>query len=142
LRNKLIRNLNARYVFVLASLAVLSVTSYLILGQVIDRQESSAATINIAGRQRIALLGVELDRLREGPERRAVRERYGEALSRLAEEHRALIDGDPGLGVQPPQSEALRALYFGPEAFVDRDMREFVARARNLLALHGDRAPR
>jgi nitrate/nitrite-specific signal transduction histidine kinase len=122
LQNKLIRNLNARYVFVLASLAVLSVTSYLILGQVIDRQDSSAATINIAGRQRIALLGVELDRLREGPERRAVRERYGEALSRLAEEH--------------------RALYFGPEAFVDRDMREFVARARNLLALHGDRAPR
>lgn len=140
------RGLTLRYGLVLVGIALLALGSHLLLSDITEREGSSAAEINIAGRQRmliqrIALLGMELDRLPENQLRKDIRKAYVEAVEQLEQAHRILIGGDPALGIEPPASSALQSLYFGPRAHIDRDLAVFIQQARHLLSEHEERTP-
>ncbi|MEO5337142.1 MAG: PAS domain S-box protein [Magnetospirillum sp. WYHS-4] len=144
--NPIIRGMTIRYGLVLFGLALLTFGSHLLLANILDSERTSAAELNLAGRQRmlsqrIGLLGMELDRLSEGPLRAAVRAEYRQALDQMDRSHRILVQGDPTLGILPPRTEALHTLYFGPRRFLDRDVVSFLDQARQLFEEHAVGVP-
>ncbi|MBI4969185.1 MAG: PAS domain S-box protein [Rhodospirillales bacterium] len=144
--NPLVRNLIYRYLAVMAFLLLMVVVSRLLLDRVLSIEQTSSAEANVAGQQRmllhrISLFGMELDRLEEGPLRVKVRAEVERAIQRMEANHRALIEGDPERTILPLRTDSMRALYYGPTAQIDRDLKATLERARDLLAEHGPSAP-
>jgi len=139
-RKNAIGNIGTRFKVVLFLLAALSITSYAIQEFFIVGQTSSATEINVAGRQRmlsqrISLLATRLTPLAESldeEEAWALRQKFINAVNLMEKSHEALTEGDPLQGIQPLSSKMLRAMYFGPELHLDRDVRAYISLARPL----------
>ncbi|MCW9034726.1 MAG: ATP-binding protein [Rhodospirillales bacterium] len=135
-----VKGLTFRYIAVLIGLASLAVASNLVFKQFIDKQKTDAAEINIAGRQRmlsqrIMLLGLELDRLKESRERAWIRQEYTATIDKMARSHHALVSGNKVWGFSPP-SETIKAMYFGEKFNVNARVEAYIKDAKALLTLH------
>jgi PAS domain S-box-containing protein/hemerythrin-like metal-binding protein len=140
-----LKGLRTRYIFVLGVVGALSLCSYLLLGMILQQQDSGAAEINLAGRQRMLSQRIELlqARFNETKSTDAGAKKLLE-LSSIVDlmemTHIGLTTGDPKRGLSAPQSQALKGLYFGPDLFVDREVRNFIDVMRIFIQAAGSGA--
>jgi len=130
--------LGARLKIVLGILAALAISGFIVLQIFIQGQRYGAAEVNLSGQQRmlsqrIVALTLKLTPGKDDTENQVTLEHLGTAVETMAASHRSLTQGDPELGLSAPNSEALRALYFGPEKSVDADVKAFLTTAKELL---------
>ncbi|HLO76053.1 MAG TPA: diguanylate cyclase [Magnetospirillum sp.] len=137
---KITRELTVRYVAVLAVLGGLAVASFLGLARILMDAESGTTLVNVAGRQRaliqkVAFLGTRLSvPPGAGPARADMEKAFVDAVNQLESSHAGLLAGLPELRSPRPPSEEVMALYFGPDAAVDAELRTFAAHARAIAA--------
>jgi len=123
-------------------LSLLIVGSFYGLNVSIKAEDTSAAQINISGRQR--MLTQQIAHLSQqlviSPDKRTqYRKQLLAALDLMEKSHRALIKGDPAMGLYDQPSSDLRAMYFEAPLQVDRQVQEFL-KAGRALAAAGDAA--
>ena len=128
-------NLRHRYLAVLTVVGLISVGGFALLESLILSQETAAREINLAGRQRmlsqrIAFLKSHLGHAHSKKEKSRTVKDLSDSLDLLEKTHAALSKGDVERGLRPPQSDALRELYFGSPGSLDTQVRAFLEDAR------------
>ena len=137
------RALTWRYAIALTLVAMLSTAAWISLDLVISEQKSTAAVVNVSGRQRMlsqrtALFSNLLVDARR-TERPAIRAKLQEAIDLFDASHRGLTQGDQSMGLPGSLSPKVRAMYYeGPQA-LDTQVRDYIRAVREMLALD-DRA--
>jgi PAS domain S-box-containing protein len=119
-------------------LALVALTGFWAQKKMTSTQTTTAAEINVAGRQRmlsqrLALLGLRLDTSRKGPIHQKLREEYTTALTRMELQHEALTKGSKNLGISPPRTDVMRKLYFEAPMLLDEAVRNYISSAKELL---------
>ncbi|MEM6640848.1 MAG: diguanylate cyclase [Pseudomonadota bacterium] len=133
-RKQLIQWLSAGYVFALLVVGSVAGTAHILTGHVIDAQSTSAAVVNVSGRQRmlsqrIALLAYDWQ---DGKDADAFR-KLDAAVDLFATSHEQLVGRTPSDFEDNP-SEAIRAVYFDPPHNLDQRSKQLVERTRAVLA--------
>lgn len=133
-----LKSFGLRYRIVLILLAALAFGSYYILENLIDSQRTNAADINIAGRQRmlsqrIGFLFSQLENAKSVEFRKTLSQLLVQAIETMEKSHNRLIRniGEPRL--EGEISSSIMSYYFGPRAFLDRDVTAYLERARSYL---------
>ena len=132
-------SLTSKYLFALGVLAILSLASYSILKENIRAQKSSAAIVNVSGRQRmlsqrIALLSLRLINAEGGSEREKLRQELKGIAELMEKSHNALINGEPAMNLPGKPSSEVKAMYFSSPLFLDRQVRRYLSQARSLIS--------
>ncbi|MDD5296459.1 MAG: diguanylate cyclase [Rhodocyclaceae bacterium] len=131
------RALTWRYVIALTLVATLATAAWISLHLVISAQKSTAAVVNVSGRQRMlsqrtALFSSLL--VNAPPEGRpALRRQLREAADLMQHSHLGLIHGDPELGLPSTLSDTVHAMYFDRQKGVDRLVGEYLKAVYALL---------
>ncbi len=131
------RALTWRYVVALTLIASLATTAWISLRLVIAQQESTAAIVNVSGRQRMlsqrtALFATLLARA-PAEKRAGIRQQLQEAADLMERSHLGLTRGDAELGLPPTMSATVRGLYFDGPNGVDHQVRDYLAAVKSLL---------
>jgi|GEM_PF-1170051 len=135
------RRLTYGYMMALTLLAVLTLSSALILSNLVMRQSDAAAVINRAGEQRmlsqrIAALVVDASGLEGAAKQQSLRDLEA-AAARMRASHEVLAVGDHA---PARRTAALEALYFGGSAPLDGTVRHFLAQVDSVsLAIRSAR---
>jgi diguanylate cyclase (GGDEF)-like protein/PAS domain S-box-containing protein len=133
------RALTWRYVLALSLVASLSTAAWLSLHLVISEQKSTAAVVNVSGRQRMlsqrtALFSNLLVNVSKA-ERPAVRSKLKEAIQLMEHSHHGLTHGDSEMGLPRDMSPTVHAMYFdGPNA-LDQQVETYIKTVHELLLL-------
>ncbi|WP_081439402.1 EAL domain-containing protein [Methylotenera versatilis] len=127
-----------RYVFALTLIAALSTSAWFSLELIISRQKSTAAIVNISGRQRMlsqrtALLSNLLVHA-QADQRPKIHRKLRESIELMSQSHFALIHGDKLLGLPSTMSETVNAMYFKGENPLNTQVDEYVKSVDELLA--------
>jgi PAS domain S-box-containing protein len=133
-----LRALTIAYVVALLALAALAIVSYFIPQREYRTQQTSDAVLRAASRQEVLLeqvsfLAYRMAIAREASERQQCRVMLSNAVNEMEAIQHALLEGDPAsrLPGNPPPS--VRAIYFGPPFFLDRQMKQYFADARTII---------
>ncbi|MFQ5816236.1 MAG: ATP-binding protein [Candidatus Hydrothermarchaeaceae archaeon] len=131
------RSMTFGYVFALGLLSVLSIAAYLVLVEAIKAQETHAAVVNVAGRQRMLSQRIEVfSLLLAGGEDQAELEEFRlellDAVSLMEKSHNGLINGDPSMNLPGDPSPRVRAMYFDPPMSLDSGVRKYLSEAKAL----------
>ena len=126
------------YTLALAFLALMAVASYIIIDNIVTRQQHMATVIDVSSRQRmlcqrIALMGLQLEQSLGGVERERVVTRLRESIDQMRRSHRNLVEGSLAQGIEPPQREGLKAIYFAEPHALNQQIPAFLAVAEDLL---------
>jgi signal transduction histidine kinase/CheY-like chemotaxis protein len=139
---RVFRGLTSRYLLALSILALLNISTYVVLDSLISSQETDAAVVNYAGTRRFLSQRVVMNSsLLVNSDTRAERTAYRTALeadiNRLERNHNGLLYGNPELNLLGNPSPAARDLYFG-QTQLDARLRTYMAAGRSLAALPDD----
>lgn len=98
------RSMTLKYLFVLGLLAALALVSYLVLQGQIKANESTAAIVNVCGRQRmlsqrIDLLALRLVNTQDRSERADLRKKLLGTIQLMETVHQSLIHGNPSMNL-------------------------------------------
>lgn len=133
------RDLTRRYLIALLLVASLATAAWLSLHLVITEQKSTAAIVNISGRQRMlsqrTVLFANLLATASVSERAAVRVTLEKTLQLLAHSHQGLTQGDPDLGLPTTMSANVHALYFDFPIALDAEVNHFIQLVQRWLQL-------
>ncbi len=139
-------NLTRRYILALGFIGALSIAAFLILRFAIAAQETGAAVVNVAGRQRMlsqrisrfALLYVITE---DATERESLKQTLTGDLLLFEESHNGLLNGGSVRGLTSSEtlilpgspSAEVYSMYFEAPMNLDRQVTTFIAEARALL---------
>ncbi len=136
------RSLTWRYVIALMLVASLSTVAWLSLHWVIAEQQSTAAVVNISGRQRMlsqrAALFANLLANATAAERPALRSRLQETVALFEKSHQSLTQGDASLGLPAQMSSAVRDMYFVGSSAIDAQVAAYISASQRLLQTGDD----
>ena len=108
------RSLTWRYAIALSLVATLSTAAWLSLDLVITEQQSTAAVVNVSGRQRMLSQRTALfsNLLADAPrsERPGIRAKLQEAIDLMDRSHQGLTHGDEAMGLPGAMSPAVHAM--------------------------------
>ncbi len=131
------RALTWRYAIALVLVATLCTAAWLSLHWVINEQKSTAAVVNVSGRQRMLSQRTALfaQLLVNAPvaKRPEWRQKLTQVIDLMALSHRGLTHGDASLGLPVPVSPAVRAMYFDTPVNLDEQVNAYLDAARRLL---------
>lgn len=137
------RALTWRYVIALSLVATLSTAAWISLHLVITEQKSTAAVVNVSGRQRMLSQRTALfsNLLLTSPksEREIIRGKLKDSIRLMERSHQGLLHGDREMGLPGTMSPAVRAMYFEGENPLDGQVQTYI-RAVNALLQSGDEA--
>ncbi|WP_017716762.1 ATP-binding protein [Kamptonema formosum] len=111
--------------------------TYFELNEITHSGAISAAAVNISNRQRMLLAGTALLSARlvcssDSAEREKLRSELLEAIELMERSHSGLIGGDASMNLPEKLSPALRAMYFEPPVYLDRQVRSYIAEVKAL----------
>ena len=136
------RSLTWRYVIALFLVASLSTAAWLSLHLVIAEQESTAAVVNVSGRQRMLSQRTALfsNMLVNAPktERPLIRDKLKDAIQLMELSHHGLTHGNSAMGLPPPSSPAVRSMYFDGPNGLDEQVESYVSAVKSLLKMRDD----
>ena len=137
------RLIRRRYTLGLCLIAVLSICSGVFFHVIVAAQEHNANVVNVAGRQRMlsqrSALFAQLLTSASAAEWIARQLELKKALDLMERSHEALSKGDAAMDLPAPTSVELKNMYFAAPLQVDRQVREFIAMGRAVLALERSR---
>jgi len=123
-----------RYIFALGLIALLSITSYYIVKNILTITKSSAAIINISGQQRMLCQRIAY-----------LSERYADqhfqktqdktlpfllsAIKLMEKSHNRLIHGDIATNLPGNISKKIHSMYFDPPMYLDQRLHKFLTEA-------------
>lgn len=113
----------------------MSLASHMVLDRVLEANEGAASVVNISGRQRmlsqrIAGAGAQLALGLRGARGELVK-----AADEFETAHRMLIEGDAALKLPAVKAPTLENIYFKRPYQLDRQVKDFIAEARQLASI-------
>jgi len=134
---KLANALTWRYVVALSLIATLSTAAWFSLQLVISKQKSTAAIVNISGRQRMlsqrtALFSYLLVHALV-VERPRIHRKLQASIELMARSHLALIHGSKEMGLPAKMSPTVRAIYFTGDKPLNTQVENYIQSVRTLL---------
>lgn len=131
------RSLTWRYAVALALVASLSTAAWYSLRLVIAGQESTAAVVNVSGRQRMlsqrtALLA-KMMATAPPAQRAGLHQQLQDAINLLALSHKGLTEGSADMGLPATMSDEVRAMYYAGDLPLDAQLNTYVGEVRALL---------
>jgi len=137
------RSLTWRYAIALALVATLSTAAWISLHLVISEQKSTAAVVNVSGRQRMlsqrTALFSNLLVISPKAERAAIRGKLKDAITLMEHSHRGLTHGDAEMGLPETMSPTVHAMYFEGAEPLDAQVQTYIQTVQVLLE-EGDAA--
>jgi len=132
--------LTTRYVFVLLLIALLSLSGYLMLNQVISKGRQLARFIRISDEQqmcaqRVAYFSLRLSQSGSSSEHDVCRTRLKEETDQLEKDEDALLEKDGPLDQITDFAPELVPLYFGEPSHLDKEVRNYGVLAREVAAV-------
>ncbi|MDP2806398.1 MAG: PAS domain S-box protein [Gallionellaceae bacterium] len=131
------RALTWRYAIALSLVAMLSTAAWISLHLVISEQKSTAAVVNVSGRQRMLSQRTAFfsNLLLNTPKakRAAVRGKLKDAIDLMARSHYGLTHGDKEMGLPDTLSPAVRAMYFEGSNPLDVQVEAYIKTVQELL---------
>lgn len=132
-----------RYVLALSLVAALTTAAWYSLKLVISEQESTAAVVNISGRQRMlsqrTALFANLLVTAHANERASIRTKLEESIELMAISHHGLLYGNKVMGLPSSMSPAVSAMYFEGDYSLNKQVRTYINTVRALLATDSDK---
>lgn len=125
------------YLIALLIIAAISLCADSVNQKIIARQENTALMVNVAGRQR--MLSQRITRIADEVADGSADQTAGQAeivalAQRMEAAQQKLVSGDPGRGMLPATSPALRAIYFGDPVHLEQQVNTFLGHARSFAA--------
>lgn len=124
--------------FHLELLPVIALINYFDINQIHTVRQSSAAVVNVSGRQRMlsqrtALLSLQLIHSSSPLEREQLRSCLEDAIKLMDKSHNGLIHGDASMNLAGQLSDVIREMYFEPPLNLDQQIRRYIAEAKTLV---------
>lgn len=133
-----IRALKIGYIFALGSIAILTIFTWAIVHTVIDAQATSAAVVNVSGRQRmlsqeISFLAEQLVLPQEAGERKITRGKLTVALEQMEKNQKGLLQGDSTMHLPTQMSPVLVQIYYQEPLKLADQVNRFISESQSLL---------
>lgn len=130
--------LTDRSYFHLELLPVIALTNYFDINQIHIVRQSSAAVVNVSGRQRMlsqrtAFLSMRLIYSSEDCEQEQLRSSLQDAIELMEKSHNGLLYGDPTLHLAGTLSDIVREMYFEAPLNLDQQIRRYIAEVKALV---------
>lgn len=124
--------------FHLELLPVIALTNYFDLNQIHTVRKSSAAIVNVSGRQRMlsqrtALLSLQLIHSPSPDEREQLRSCLEDAIELMDKSHNGLLHGDASMNLAGQLSDIIRGMYFEAPLNLDQQIRRYIAEVKALM---------
>lgn len=137
---KAVRSLRFRYAIGLGAIAVLVTTSWLSLQQIVEKQNSFAEVVNIAGHQggnaeRIALFSLSMLQAANEDEFDVARAQLGRTINTMRRRHHTLLEGNPEDGVPKIMTPMLELIYFDPASGLDKAVERYLSNAETVYGV-------
>ncbi|MEG4486978.1 ATP-binding protein [Microcoleus sp. D2_18a_B4] len=120
------------------ALPMAAVKNYFNLEEITTARRISAAVINISGRQRMlsqrtAFFCMRLVCSENAAERAKLRGNLLEAIELMEKSHRDLINIGSSINLLSPPSATVKAMYFEPPLYLDKQVRAYIDRIKALV---------
>ena len=126
-----IRSMTTNYVVVLAVLAVIAFGNFYIMRASIQGEQTTAAVINVSGRQRMLLQRSAMFAQRMLVRRDEASTRvFFDTIILMQKSHEGLIRGDKTLNLPGITSEEVSSIFFGPPVNLDKQVKDFIKEAK------------
>lgn len=137
----LLNHVRLRYWLAVLFIALLSSSAYFSFSYMLNQNATSAAIINISGKQRMlsqrtALLTSQLVHA-SAQESSHLKKTLLETVSLMESDHQALIHGSKNLNIPEQHSEEIHQMYFG-KMNIDSRLRAYINAIHNLIAAPTD----